>query len=292
MITRSLSFGSIRSVLPALALLFGAIADPVLALQVRVTPQEARLGDTISVTVETDRTQTETPTVRYDGRNFIAFEVRPGSYRALLPTTPLDRPGKRTITVETEEGDAIADVFVGDREFPFQAITLSPSVAAIEGTDYEFNLMDKFRAAATPEQYWNGAFIDPSDGWVSTVFGVRRSYNGVFAENYYHRGIDYAAPTGAPVRAAANGRVALVGYQADGFELHGNAVGIDHGQGVTTTYIHLSAIEVQPGQIVRAGDIIGRVGSTGISTGPHLHWGLFVNGESVDPLPWLEGRIE
>ena len=74
---------------------------------------------------------------------------------------------------------------------------------------------------------------------------------------------------------------------AQGFELHGNTVGIDHGQGVTTIYIHLSQIEVQEGQMVEAGERIGRVGSTGISTGPHLHWGLYVNGECVDPAPWL-----
>jgi murein DD-endopeptidase MepM/ murein hydrolase activator NlpD len=75
---------------------------------------------------------------------------------------------------------------------------------------------------------------------------------------------------------------------AEGFELHGNTIGIDHGQGVLSIMIHLSRIDVQEGQRVEAGQVIGAVGSTGASTGPHLHWGLYVHGLSVDPEPWRQ----
>jgi murein DD-endopeptidase MepM/ murein hydrolase activator NlpD len=134
--------------------------------------------------------------------------------------------------------------------------------------------------------------VRPSQGQVSTSYGVRRYYNGVFAQDYYHRGVDYAAATGSPVVAPAAGRIALVGRVADGFELHGNTIGIDHGQGVLSIMLHLSRIDVNEGDIVQAGQVIGRVGSTGASTGPHLHWGLYVHGISVDPVPWREGRFE
>jgi murein DD-endopeptidase MepM/ murein hydrolase activator NlpD len=179
-------------------------------------------------------------------------------------------------------------VMVGDRDFPIQEIWLSPSVNAIRGTDYEFDRVAAFKRTVTPERLWNGTFLHPSDGPITTSFGVRRYYNGEWAEDYYHRGLDYAAPQGAPVVAAADGRVTLIGRVSEGFELHGNTVGIDHGQGVTTIYLHLSRIDVREGQMVRAGEVIGGIGSTGISTGPHLHWGFYVNGEAVDPFPWQQ----
>ena len=132
----------------------------------------------------------------------------------------------------------------------------------------------------------------PSQGRVSSIYGVRRYYNGVFAQNYYHRGVDYAAPNGSPVVAPAAGRVTLVGRVSDGFRLNGNTIGVDHGQGVVSVFIHLSRIDVREGDFVQAGQLIGGIGSTGFATGPNLHWGLYVNGVSVDPVPWRYDGFE
>ncbi|NMG58979.1 M23 family metallopeptidase [Geitlerinema sp. P-1104] len=258
---------------------------PAMALEMRVSPEQPRLGETLSVLIESDAEQAPTLTAR--GRRYETFAVGRNRYRAFIPTTPLDTPGPFAIEAQSGDQRQRVNVPLGDRNFTIQEIWLSPSVNAITGTDYEFDRMDDLKATVTPERLWTGPFIHPSDGPITTPYGVRRYYNGVWADNYYHRGLDYAAPTGAPVVAAARGRVALVGTVSQGFELHGNSVGIDHGQGVTTIYIHLSQIEVQEGQMVDAGEVIGRIGSTGISTGPHLHWGLYVNGECVDPAPWL-----
>ncbi len=273
---------------PIAAILLAAIVQPAQALDIRVQPSPAQLGDTLSVTIDTQLDSPAPPTLTMQGQTYPAFAVGTRRYRAFLPTTPLDSPGTWTIEVTGDDTVKTVGVSVVDRDFPIQEIWLSPEVNAIEGTDYEFDLVEAFRALETPEQFWNGPFLDPSSGPISTVYGVRRYYNGEWAQDYYHRGLDYAAPEGDAVTAAASGRVSLTGYVADGFELHGNTVGIDHGQGVTTMYLHLSAIEVREGQMVQAGDIIGRVGSTGISTGPHLHWGLYIHGKSVDPIPWLE----
>lgn len=258
------------------------------ALEVRVIPSAPRLGDTLVVTIETDTPAAANPTVTLNGTVYPSFAVGTQRFRTFLPTNPLESPGGRTLQVSGDGQVKNVSVEVGDRDFPIQEIWLSEETNAIEGTDYEFDRVEAFRALETPEQFWQGTFLQPADGYISTVYGVRRYYNGEWAADYYHRGLDFAADEGSPVRAAADGRVGLVGRVADGFELHGNTVGIDHGQGVTTMYLHLSAIEVSEGQMVRAGDIIGRVGSTGISTGPHLHWGLYVHGVSVDPMPWLE----
>ena len=80
-----------------------------------------------------------------------------------------------------------------------------------------------------------------------------------------------------------------MGLESQGFRVHGNTIGIDHGQGVTSVFLHLSRIYVKEGDFVKAGQVIGAVGTTGASTGPHLHWGLYVQGESVDPTAWNRG---
>jgi murein DD-endopeptidase MepM/ murein hydrolase activator NlpD len=141
-----------------------------------------------------------------------------------------------------------------------------------------------FKKLVTPEKFWQGEFVRPNASRISTGFGVRRYYNGVFAQDYYHKGVDYAGGLGSPVVAPAAGQVRLVGREAEGFQVHGNVVGIDHGQGVLSILMHLQDIEVKEGGMVKAGQLIGTVGDTGAATGPHLHWGLYVNQVAVDPV--------
>ena len=82
---------------------------------------------------------------------------------------------------------------------------------------------------------------------ISSQYGQQRFYNGKFAKNYYHRGIDYAATTGSPVSSPAAGKVVLVGLEDKGFDLHGNCVGLDHGQGVASMFMHLDKVHVKVG---------------------------------------------
>jgi len=267
-----------------------ALSQPLHALQVRVNPQSAQLGDTISVQIQV--TTPAPPMVRMGNTTYPAFPLSGDRYRALIPSSPLDRPGTWSIQVQGDGSSETVRVRMGDRSFPTQSIWFSESDAAIRGTDYEFDRVDEFKRLVTPQKFWNGPFLRPSSGYVSTIFGVQRYYNGEFAENYYHRGVDYAAPTGSPVIAPAAGIISLVGKEANGFELHGNTIGLDHGQGILSIFIHLHTINVQEGEMVEAGQVIGTVGSTGTSTGPHLHWGLYVNGVAVDPVPWRYEGIE
>jgi murein DD-endopeptidase MepM/ murein hydrolase activator NlpD len=299
-------FDSLDRVMPVCRLMLGrfalgrfALAVPLTAfaalsaeaIEINVSPTSPQLGDTITLLIYSE---SETaPTVNTGDRAYPSFPVGPDRYRAMIPTTPLEASGPRTFSVTDDLGDrASLSVNVGDREFPIQNIWLSPEVNAIEGTDYEFDRVEAFRAEVTPDRLWTGSFLAPSNGWISTPYGVRRYYNGEWADDYYHRGLDYAAEAGSPVYAAADGIVGLVDYEANGFEIHGNTIGLNHGQGVTTMYLHLSEIYVREGDRVRAGETIGTVGSTGISTGPHLHWGFFVHGESVDPSDWQSQGIK
>lgn len=265
-----------------------AILAPVRAwgLEVQVSPSQAVLGDTVSVTITREKPAGETPTLQWGSKTYPVFPVAANRWRALIPTTPLDSPGRKNLTVADGETTRNLLVWVGNRNFPVQRIWLPPGKDN-EGTDFEFDQVDAFKALVTPEKLWQGPFIRPNAGPLTTGYGVRRYYNGVFAQDYFHRGIDYAGSTGSPVLAAARGRVALVGLEKDGFLIHGNVIGLDHGQGVLTIYLHLSQLRVQVGDFVKAGQVIGTVGNTGASTGPHLHWGLYVAGQSVDPRSWL-----
>ncbi len=261
------------------------------AYQVQVNPARPILGDTLSVVIQGESNGV-TPTVTAGDTTYQAFALTSNRYRALIPTSPNTKPGRITLDISGPDGTNSVAVNIGDRTFNTQYITLSNDRADLEGTDYEFDRLDQLRALRTPERYWNGPMSKPSTGYVSSVYGNRRYYNGVFAEDYYHRGVDYAAGDGSPIYAPAAGKIALVGRVADGFELNGNTIGIDHGQGVTSVMIHLSGFAVNEGDMVEQGQLVGYMGSTGFATGPNLHWGLFVNDISVDPVPWREGGVE
>ncbi len=261
------------------------------AYEVTLSPTNPRLGDTISVVISGASTASTAPVVSVNGTNYPSFPVSGNRYRALIPTSPLDTPGQLTLDVSASDSSRRLTVNLAGRSFATQRIWL-PSGSSDLGTDHEFDRVDKFKRIVTPKRYWKGALVRPSQGYVSTEFGVRRYYNGVFAKDYYHRGVDYAAATGSPVVAPAAGYVRLVGRVIDGFELHGNTIGIDHGQGVLSIMIHLSRIDVAEGDFVTAGQRIGGVGTTGASTGPHLHWGLYLHGVAVDPVPWRFEGVE
>ncbi|MEN9224123.1 MAG: M23 family metallopeptidase [Thermostichus sp. HHBFW_bins_43] len=284
----------------------GALSAEAGTPQVQISPMDPPLGYTVSVqiTAPPETLLLDQPFVSlihpaHDSgaelssiqAQYPAFPVAANRWRALIPTTPLDAPGPRQIQVQGFAETPILPLMLQPRDFPVQSIRLPPG-ASVWATEVEWAKVEAFRQHVSPEKHWQGYFQRPAQGPVTTVFGVRRYYNGEFAEDYYHRGIDYAGPVGAVVVAPAAGRVGLVGYEAEGFRIHGNTVGIDHGQGVTSLLLHLSRIDVQEGDWVEAGQPVGGIGASGTATGPHLHWGLFVHNRSVDPVPWLHLAIE
>ena len=256
------------------------------ALQAMLRPSTPKLGDTVSVLIATNQASGVSPTVSVNNKQFPVFAMSPNRWRAFIPTTPLDKPGLRQVIVTGEGLQQTLAMQLGDRQFPTQSIWINDSGGGSEPTDYEWDKVSAFKKLVTPQKFWNGAFLRPNEGEISSVFGVQRYYNGVFADDYYHRGVDYAGGTGSPVMAPASGYARLVGTVAQGFLLHGNTIGLDHGQGVVSIFLHLSKIYVKEGDFVKAGQVIGAVGATGAVTGPHLHWGLYVNGEAIDPVAW------
>ena len=192
-----------------------------------------------------------------------------------------------SITAATTNGERVtlsASVQVGIGRFNSEYVNLPPDRQALLDPDLiaiERAKLDAVWTIFNPTRYWSGPFALPIENYakISSPFGTRRSYNGGPFSSY-HEGTDFSALTGTPVYAPAHGVVVL----AEPLTVRGNAIVIDHGWGVYTGLWHLSEIDVTVGQSVSQGDLVGRVGGTGLSTGPHLHWDLRVRGLSVEPL--------
>jgi murein DD-endopeptidase MepM/ murein hydrolase activator NlpD len=133
---------------------------------------------------------------------------------------------------------------------------------------------------------WQGRFMHPlQKPTMISAFGKRRSYylDGKWLRVRHHRGIDYKAAQGTPVYAPNNGLVVLTASRIT----TGNTLVLDHGQGVFSLFFHLDSISVDEGDEVARGNKVAEAGSTGIAAGPHLHWGLLVNGTYVNPEDWI-----
>ena len=220
------------------------------------------------------------------------FPLPGGRSRALIPV-PLGSEGMRPVVVlgaeprprESRALSALAWLDISERILPLRRIRL-PRRAFRLFNDPGVPAAHKKLAAAlktlTPEQLWSGRFDLPAVGLETSVFGSPRRLNR--GKKEIHRGIDIAVPPGSAVRAANSGVVLIAGK----FPLEGRMVLIDHGQGVLSGVFHLRRALVRAGQRVAKGQVIGRAGNEGISTGSHVHWAMYVHGVPVDPMDWAE----
>jgi len=135
------------------------------------------------------------------------------------------------------------------------------------------------RAIPSQSNGWRQTFIRPVAGRISGLFGAQRIYNGT--PGSYHSGMDIAAPNGSEFVAPADGIVTLAAN--DAFTLEGYLLMLDHGMGLNSAFLHASELLVKEGDIVKQGQVIGRVGATGRASGPHLHWGMKWNSTRIDP---------
>jgi hypothetical protein len=204
----------------------------------------------------------------------VDLEKPPGTYKlsvALLMTN-----GKRascTVSIPVRKGVFATEKLQVEKQF------VEPDPEQIKRANAERQRLRGIFATTTPDKLWQGTFRVPLDG-VSTGgnFGKRRVLNG--QPGSPHGGVDFPATTGTPVHATQRGRVVL----AEELFFSGNTVVLDHGLGVYTFYGHLSEITAKVGDDLDAGAVLGKVGATGRVTGPHLHWGLTVEGARVNPL--------
>lgn len=246
----------------------------------QVQPAAPRQGDVMRVNAPANAVA-----VRLGSLAVPLFPQASGERAGLVPISADDRPGPRTLQFVDAAGAVLhtAAVRVRSGNFLTQNVRLRPETQALRPLPDEMETVAAFRQTVTAERHWAEPFRKPIEGCMSSPYGVRRLHNGK-PTGRYHGGLDQAAPEGTPVRAIAAGVVRVVRE----FNVHGHTVGVDHGQGLTSLYLHLSRFEAREGAKVGSGDVIGYVGSTGRSTAPHLHWTLYAHGVAVNPSRWVD----
>ena len=252
---------------------------------VRLSTSRPVQGQTVQLNVELARPATLQATFRGEALRFSPTEGGAWALLAVGPLAPVitDRL-VITATNAAETASLTLPIAIQDAGFRTQNLTLDPETSQLLDPDLiegEAARLEGLFKTGRDTPLWNGLFIAPGRSPITADFGERRRYND--GPVSYHEGIDYGLPVGTPVRAAAAGVVAL----AERLTVRGNTVFIDHGLGVYSGYFHMSQRAVQPGERVMAGEIIGWVGSTGLSTGPHLHWEIRLHGINVSPWQWL-----
>ncbi|MFN0071139.1 MAG: M23 family metallopeptidase [Chloroflexota bacterium] len=219
----------------------------------------------------------------------VPLNVGNGYAWTIMSFGPLAPIGDRSLNIvgrdeAGNESRSPAAISVGRGRFVSEDVQVPAALARLLTPEFraqeESKLAEIYGRSTGPPQ-WRGQFRVPTDGAIVTEFGTERAYNGGPLVGH-HAGVDIAAPAGAPVLAAQSGRVALV----DELTVRGNTLVLDHGHGVYTTYAHLQEILVPPNALVDAGQRVARVGNTGLSTGPHLHWEVWVGGANVEPIAW------
>ena len=256
-----------------------AFISPCAGQQCSAVPKAVNLGDTLRLTCSA-----EAVSAKWNDRAVRLFRQADGKSFGLMPVSVKDSPGPASIAFLSKEGTVVATekVVVRATRFPSENVRLSPDIEALRSTPEEIQLLTGFRNEVSDDRFWQDPLAPPVDGCVTSPFGVKRLHNGK-PTGEFHGGVDQRTPAGEPIRAIADGRIVF----AKQFNVLGNAVGIDHGQGLGSMYLHMSRLVVADGALVKKGDPLGYAGSTGRSTGPHLHWVVYANGVNVNPAQWV-----
>ncbi len=264
---------------------------PLLQLQPTVAP-----GEPLSVTVSWSDTGAQPKTIEVSVNNevrqiFISDGKAVTLWGVPLGTEPGTIPVKVTLNDDYERMvvlEQTVEVTPDTREI--EELNLSSSTTDVitpEGRELEKTTLETAYAKASerPFPQWSEPFIQPTQGRFTSPFGLPRRY--VAGGNIsYHFGTDIAAPEGTEIYATNAGRVLV----ADFYPIKGGLVVIDHGASVYSLYFHQSKLHVKVGETVSRGQLLGEIGTTGLSTGPHLHWEMRVNQVATNPLTWV-GKV-
>jgi murein DD-endopeptidase MepM/ murein hydrolase activator NlpD len=237
------------------------------------------------VTIPIDAAAGPPPVATLDGSRTLVLRDGDG-WLAVVGIPLAAKPGRHELVVGQSGRTERLAFDVAAKEYAVQRLKVAPGQVDLSKRDLERVEKEKVRIRRALTGFTDRApatlrLLQPVPGERSSSYGLRRFFND--QPRSPHTGMDIAAPAGTPILAAADGMVA----DAGDFFFNGNTVLIDHGSGMVTMYCHLDRVDVQVGQAVSAGDTIGAVGATGRVTGPHLHFGVTLNGTMVDPALFL-----
>jgi murein DD-endopeptidase MepM/ murein hydrolase activator NlpD len=247
----------------------------------RVEPPDVKQGQVLKVYGSTAAANAE-----LNHRTIRLFTQADGLTLGLMPVGVIARPGTYELKWLDKNGAALktSEIAVLNAHYRKQNVVLTKALSALRSTSDERATVGAFLKDVSSERHWQEPFEAPIPGCITSPFGVTRLHNGK-PTGEYHAGLDQRGPFGSPIRSVAAGTVKIVRQ----FELRGGTVAVDHGQGLESIYLHMSKFTVKEGDQVKEGDVVGYVGSTGRSTGPHLHWTLYANGQPINPLQWIHG---
>ncbi len=269
-----------------LCLLFiGLFGTKSLLAEVNTVPVTQRLPHTAAVPggiviLDVGLANDPTPEVHYRKKRVMVVQNN-DQWQAVVGISLTAKPGKHLIKIKGKSTPLPFQVIA--KQYPEQYLTIknkrkvNPNKTDMKRIRGERGRINTALRHWKPQAEIETHFSLPLTGRFSSPFGLRRFFNK--QPRKPHSGIDIAAPEGTPIHAPAAGKVIERGE----FFFNGNSVFIEHGQGLVTLYAHMSRIDVEAGQHVSRGEIIGAVGQTGRATGPHLHWGVSLNNTRVDP---------
>lgn len=247
-------------------------------------PRESRVPGGIAIVPIP--VQSDSATVTYDNRQVAVVRDDEG-LKAIVGIPLSVEPGAQVLKVKAQGKTLEVPFRVSEKQYRTQHLTIknerqvSPNPDDLKRIQEETKRSsDALQGFSQPVPPWT--LVSPVPGVKSDSFGSRRFFNG--QPRKPHSGMDIAAAKGTPIVSPAPGKVVEVGD----FFFNGNTVFIDHGSGLVTMYCHLDRIDVKRGDELRSGERIGTVGATGRVTGPHLHWGVSLNGAMIDPDLMLE----
>lgn len=218
--------------------------------------------------------------VKGDGAYFalvgIPYRTKPGANKLSLKYSDPGGYQTRQIPFDVVGSQVTTDILQVDPRL------VDPNKKDRKRAEREHQEVKHIYAGGSLKRLWEGPFQLPVENRISSPFGNRREFNGKLKN--YHNGLDFRSPKGTPVYAANSGIIRV----AKNLFYSGNAVIIDHGTEIFTIYAHLSKIKATVGQRIEKGQLIGLSGATGRVSGPHLHWGVKVNGIAVNPLQFVK----
>lgn len=254
--------------------------------EVIISKKNVFQGEVFTVTVEENVLLLDG---RFDGRK-LHFYPSKDSYKAVVGVDLSKKEGMYPLEININGKKEIFHINIKKKKYGLQRLSLPENMVNLSPEDEmraknEKKMLDEIWSKES-RKIWMGRFIMPLKGEIITPFGLRRVINGL--EKSPHTGIDISGNDGEEIMAPNDG---IVVFQGELF-FGGNSLIIDHGSGIYSMFFHLSKSLVKEGEIVKKSQIIGLVGSTGRSTGPHLHWGVRVQGERVDPLGLINLDVE